>query len=115
MGWNTWMASVWNDLLAGKHVRVPRALPHPVWSGFEVPPIAEPVGQKADWVLSLTDGSRLHVHEFSNGALVAHRDGTDPKRGPLHAVWHWATESTSGRLTLGVAAIIGIAALVDRD
>ena len=89
------------------HHRAARVL-HLRSSGFEVPPIAEPVGQSANWVLSLTDGSRLHVHEYANGVLVAHRDETDPKRGPLHAAWHWATESKSGKLVVGGTIAVAV-------
>lgn len=105
MSWSGFVQAAWPQLTAGGRVLVPSALLHPKWSGFEVPPVAEPVGQSADWVLSLVDGSRLHVHEYANGSLVLHRDETDPKRGPLHAVWHWATESRSGRFVFGTAAV----------
>lgn len=91
MHWEVWMRAVWPALVAGRRVLVPASLPHPGSSGFRTPWLAEPAGQAADWVLSLEDGSRLHVHEFANGALVAHRDATDPKRGPIHAALHWTT------------------------
>ncbi len=116
MNWDGFIQTSWSQLSAGGRVPVPPSLLHPRWSGFEVPPLAEPVGQAADWVLSLNDGSRLHVHEYANGALVAHRDETDPKRGPVHAVWHWATESTSGKVVVGgtitAAIIYGLAKLL---
>jgi len=108
MTWQSWIAASWGELAAGGRLSVPPYLIHPRWSGFEVPTLAEPAGQTANWVLSLNDCSRLHVHEFSNGALVAHRDATDPKRSPLHALWHWSTESTSGRIVVGVSAVAGV-------
>lgn len=108
MNWAGFIQTSWPQLSAGGRVPVPPSLLHPRWSGFEIPPLAEPVGQAADWVVSLDDGSRLHVHEYANGALVAHRDEIDPKRGPVHALWHWATESTSGKFVVGsaVAAVV---------
>jgi hypothetical protein len=116
VNWNGFIQTAWPQLSAGGRVPIPPGLLHPKWSGFEVPPLAEPVGQIADWVLSLTDGSRLHVHEFANGALVAHRDETDPKLGPIQAAWHWATESTSGKIvvvgTITAAIISGFASLL---
>lgn len=112
MFWNQWLAASWADLHRGSRVSVPTWLPHPRWSGFETPPLAEPAGQTADWVRSLSDGSRLHIHEFADGRMVAHRDPTDPKRGPLHAVWHWATESTSGRLAVLALSALAVVKLV---
>ncbi|NMO14140.1 hypothetical protein HPC49_22035 [Pyxidicoccus fallax] len=61
-----------------------------------------------DWVLSLNDGSRIHLHQQANGIFIAHRDVTDPKRGLLPALWHWVTESKSGK----VAAVLGTVALI---
>jgi hypothetical protein len=106
--WCGWLASAWPRLASGEHVSVPPVLPHPSVMGFEHPPMAEPAGQVTDWVLSLSDGSRLHVHEYAGNKLIAHRDRVDPKRGPLHAAWHWATESTSGRVVLGAMTVYQI-------
>ena len=119
MNWNVWITRRWSDLVAGHRLVVPAWLPHPSAIGFEQPPIAEPAGQVCDWVMSIRDGSRLHVHECHDGRLVIHRDDTDPKRGPLHALWHWATESVTGRLTLaavgGGACGAVIAMMLDED
>lgn len=103
--WNEWLQSVEPTLRSGLEVIVPRSLPHPREVGFERPFIAEPWGQKADWVMSLRDGSRLHVHEFDS-ALVLHLDKHDPAQGgPGRALYHWGTESASGRATLFTIAL----------
>lgn len=114
MNWMTWLQAAWPALARGQRVEVPRFLPHPGRSGFERPPLAEPAGQVADWVVSVTDGSRVHLHEFADGTLVAHRDETDPKRGVAEAMWHWATESTTGQLFVGGAVILGVVKLLER-
>ncbi|MDY7232833.1 hypothetical protein [Hyalangium rubrum] len=117
--WQSWISANWSALSAGQKLRVPSWLPHPSRSGLERPPLAEPVGQAEDWVVSYMDGSRIHVHEYSNGSMIVHRDETDPKRGPMEAMWHWLTESTSGKTTLAVAGIIvaakAVSALSDED
>lgn len=113
--WMTWVNSNWGTLTSGGRVAVPGGFPHPSLSGFEKPPMAEPDGQVDDWVLSLTDGSRIHVHVMPNGQLIAHRDATDPKGGLLPALWHWATESKSGRLAVVVGAAVLIAKALNQD
>ena len=104
MNWDGLIASAWPHLVAGRQIEAPPGLPHPRWSGFESPLLAEPVGQSFDWVKSYADGSRIHVHEFSNGRLVVHRGATDPSVSPVHALWHWVTESTSGKVFAATAA-----------
>ena len=99
MDWNTWLAAVEPTLRAGHEAILPKDLPHPREVGFTRPFIAEPWGQKDDWVYSLGDGSRIHVHEFEH-ALVAHIDPHDPAQGPGTAFLHWTTESASGRMFL---------------
>ena len=111
MSWDGLIANAWPHLVAGRQIEVPPGFPHPRWSGFEAPFLAEPVGQSFDWVKSYADGSRIHVHEFSNGKLVVHRDATDPSVSPFHALWHWVTESTSG-MVFAVSAAAGTTALL---
>jgi hypothetical protein len=106
--WKRWVSQNFNLLEAGGQVEVPRCLPPLKTSGFEQPPLAEPVGQVGDWVLPLRDGSRLHVHTFPGGRRVAHRDRIDPGRGFLPAVAHWVTESRSGQVTLLSLALFGL-------
>lgn len=98
--WLRWLRSRAGPLSAGKKIALPRWLPHPARAGFVRTVLAEDVGQVEDWGLRLSDGSRIHVHEFEGGALVAHRDKTDPTVGLLHAVWHWLTETRTGRLSV---------------
>lgn len=100
MDWNAWLAAVEPTLRSGREVIVPPELPHPREMGFTHPWIAEPHGQREDWTFSFEDGSRLHVHEFPNGTLIAHIDPHDPSRGPGTALYHWTTESASGRAFL---------------
>lgn len=106
--WVQWIQENWQALTQGVQLIAPEWFPHPSNSGFERPPLAEPVGQVDDWVLSFADGSRVHIHEHQSGALVAHRDQTDPKRGLFPAIWHWLSESKSGR----VVGALSIGALV---
>lgn len=102
-----WLNRNYTSLWNGARLRVPSHLGHPKWSGFSFTAFAEPAGQVADWVASLRNGSRVHIHEFANGALVAHVDRIDPQRGPLEALAHWVTESWSGRLAVaGVVAVL---------
>lgn len=102
--WDLWLRQNWVALRRGAHVAVEGGwyLPHPSTAGFTRPPLAEGVGQVADWVVSCADGSRIHVHEFADGRLVAHRDATDPALGPVQAVNHWWSESKSGRQAAGL-------------
>jgi hypothetical protein len=58
--------------------------------------------------VSCSDGSRIHVHEFPDGRLVAHRDRYDPDAGFGHAVAHLLTETFVGPLVaVGIALVIG--------
>lgn len=103
--WRAWYRQNRQALCDGAQLTVPVILPHPSQSGFAPTSLAENVGQVRDWAASVSDGSRLHVHEFADGSLNVHRDATDPSRGLTSAVWHWATESTSGRVIV-VAAVV---------
>jgi hypothetical protein len=103
-----WLSSVWPALVRGQHVPVPpelagavRQLPRPF--------VSAPAGQAQNYVQSLADGSRLHVHEFPGGRMVAHRDRIDPARSPLHAVAHVLTETPTGRVVAGGAALAATA------
>lgn len=105
MDWPTWTAHAWPALARGQRVLIPPELPHPRASGWRIPRTALRVGQVCDWVQSMPDGSRLHVHEFPDGRLVCHRDRFDPARGALHALAHVATETPAGRaVAVGLAA-----------
>lgn len=109
--WLTWIRNNYSALKGGACLQAPWWLAHPSRSGFERPEIAEPVGQKDNWVASVDDGSRVHLHEYADGRIVAHRDPTDPARGPISALWHWLTESRSGKTALivgGLALLAGV-------
>ena len=113
--WMDWLRAVWPQLVKGKKVVAPWWLPHPRDDGFTTTALAEHVGQVADWALPLRDGSRIHVHEFSDGRLVVHRDPTDPERSPIHALRHWLFESTSGRVALGIGVVTLLVVAVTRS
>lgn len=98
--WNEWFRVCEPTLRTGREAHCPKTLPHPREVGFTKPMFAEPWGQKADWVFSLPDGSRIHLHEFDSGRFIAHIDAVDPARGPMRAAFHWGTESASGRTAL---------------
>ena len=107
--WEVWLAEAWPLLVQRRTVLVPAELPAMEASGFAVPPLAEPVGQVADHVLALDDGSRLHVHTYASGLRIAHRDTIDPGRSAGAAIAHWCLESRSGASlmwTLGTTALI---------
>ncbi|MCH8286445.1 hypothetical protein IIB79_07960, partial [candidate division KSB1 bacterium] len=72
MTWDRWVydnLSVWRKQTS---VFIPAGLPHPAYSGFGKPVVAEQHGQETDWVVSLEDGSRLHIHEYADGTMVGH-------------------------------------------
>jgi hypothetical protein len=110
MTWQQWLAAEWPCLRAHGRSCVPAELGHPREAGFAPAVIAEQQGQVGDWVLPLSDGSRLHVHEYPDGALVAHVDAIDPGRGVGAALRHVATETTLGRLVVvqGFGALLGV-------
>lgn len=99
----------WNSLREGKHLVLPKNFPSPQLLGFEAPPMALAVGQIRDWVLSLSDGSRLHIHEFPNAERKIHLDRYDPKRGVVQGITHFLIETWPGNLLLcaGLFYLIG--------
>lgn len=98
---DAWLATAWPALLRGRRVVVP---PDVDLVGWRIPRASDGVGQSVDLVRPLSDGSRIHVHVFPNGARVAHRDRIDPGRGPIHAVAHVALETSTGR-AVGLALL----------
>lgn len=109
LAWEAWLP--WGELRRGAKVPVPTNLPHPKEIGFTYTTWAKDVGEVANWVRSLRDGSRLHVHEFADGTLVVHRDAIDPARGPVVATFHWLGETPEGNV-LGAALFLGALGLV---
>ena len=107
--WAEWLNSVWPTLEARGHLPVPPVLPHPGAAGFAQPLFAEPQGQVRDYVYSVADGSRVHLHEYADGAMVAHRDASDPHQGVLPALRHLAFETVLGRTALLTLLGVGIA------
>lgn len=107
MTWQAFLSHHWSRLTAGDRVVVP-FVGHPADVGFSPTSLAEPSGQLEDWVMSLSDGSRLHLWLMPEGRWILHRDRTDPARGPVEATTHWLTESKSGKFA---AVLLGIAAV----
>lgn len=110
MNWMPWIHERWPLLANRAKLEAPSWLPHPRWTeGFSAIAVATPEGQIANWGLPLSDGSRIHVHEFSDGKLIAHRDQFDPERSPLHLVAHLALETPVGLIALActVGALAG--------
>ncbi len=103
--WQNWMSAAWPQLVAGERLLAPTYLAHPQWSGFEKTELAEPAGQIDDWVVSMTDGSRVHVHENADGSMVVHRDAVDPSRGLIEAFVHTVTESNWLKAVAGLALL----------
>jgi hypothetical protein len=96
MNWLPWIRAQWSVLTAGRKIIAPTWLPDPRTAGFHPIALATPEGQCADWGLSLTDGSRIHVHDFPNGGRVVHRDRHDPDQGFWNALAHLFTETWVG-------------------
>jgi hypothetical protein len=67
---------------------------------------AEPMGQAADYGLSLKDGSRLHVHAYEDGTIRVHRDRIDPANGVLAATRHYLEEAPSAKVTVTGALVV---------
>jgi len=109
MDWSSWIGSSWPCLVTGGKIEVPPDLPHPASVGFQFVGTAMPNGQVADWALSFSDGIRVHLHEFADGRIVAHRDRYDPARGILDAIRHLFLETPLGvaGVVLGVVAFAG--------
>lgn len=107
--WLSWATVHWPSLVGGAKINAPFWLAAPVDAGFEVIEIAHPVGQVRDWGLALTDGSRIHVHEYADGRRVVHRDVHDPKRGLGPMLAHLMQETPYGILALGITAMVLIA------
>jgi hypothetical protein len=113
--WNAWLSVNWAALVEGAKLEAPSWLCHPLEAGFSKSGLAENVGQAFDYVLADGRGGRFHIHEFSSGKLVVHRDRVDPSRGLLHGLWHWLSESSSGRSVAALGAVAGIGWLLTRD
>lgn len=95
-----WLRQNWVVLVSGREVEWPLGLPHPVGAGFRPIEFAIPNGQCANWVHALSDGSRVHVHEYADGRLIAHRDRFDPDRDVGALVAHMLGETFVGPMLL---------------
>src|SRR5262245_47815138 len=91
--WSSWIDLAWPKLREGTKLEAASYLPHPKTAGFSPESIATPHGQCADWVLSFNDGSRIHVHEYSDGRRLVHRDRYDPNQGLGNLIAHLTFET----------------------
>ncbi len=64
-----------------------------LWENVHAKIVQEWLGHVYDWVLPLSDGSRIHVHVMPDGSLRAHRDRYDPNAGVWSAVKQVGTRS----------------------
>lgn len=104
--WRAWTEQHWSALANGDAIALPEGMVHPRDAGFGVPWVRVGAGQVADWTRALPDGSRLHVHEYPEGLLVAHRDRWDPGRSPAHALLHVIAETPLGGLAARGVALV---------
>lgn len=109
MNWNDFISVYWALLARGERIAVSASPEQLEAAGFRRFSMAMSVGQIANWALPLTDRSRLHIHQFENGAMVVHRDKHDPGLGPLDLAAHLLTETFVGPV-LGVAGVLMLAA-----
>jgi hypothetical protein len=98
----------WQQLVNGGRVHAPAWLDSPGNYGFKRLGIALPQGQSADWAMSCSDGSRIHIHEFLDGRRVIHRDKHDPDKDLGSMIAHLLTETPVG----GVAVVAGLCAVI---
>jgi hypothetical protein len=105
MNWSDWL--YWNReaLAGGAKLVAPYWLGSPSTAGFRLVTSAAYEGQTRNWALSQRDGSRIHVHEYSDGRCVAHRDTHDPDRGLADMVAHLAFDTPLGLIALATSAV----------
>jgi hypothetical protein len=93
MNWESWIGFRWNELVVGAKLEAPRSLGSLPHAGFRPTRLAAPEGQTSNWALPMSDGSRVHVHVYSDGRQVAHRDKFDPERGLGPMLAHLALDT----------------------
>jgi hypothetical protein len=103
--WMGWINQNWQRLVSGDKINAPIGLAAPEEAGFEMIEVAHPVGQSRDWGLSVSDGSRIHVHEYADGRRVVHRDAHNPKRGLGPMLAHLMQETPYGALAIGAGTL----------
>ena len=105
----TWLDSVYPALYAGFDVVLPDEHVAEVQGSWSAPAVAEPHGQIWDRTLRTRGTSRAHARQWSSGSTTVHLDKWDPSLGSAQTIAHLASETTVGRLVLGVLASAGIA------
>jgi hypothetical protein len=108
MTWEGWLNENWQPLANGAKVSVPSMLPPLSHGGFRPIRSAAPEGQSADWALPLTDRSRVHVHAYSDGRRVAHRDKHDPDLGFADMIAHLLFDTPLGVVVLAGSVVLAI-------
>lgn len=103
--WIDWIRNNFFRFVNGEWLQVPEYLPHPEYAGFAQIGIAENHGQINNYAVSFADGSRLHIHEYQDGRLVAHRDKYDPDKGVINTALHFFTETNVGKVA-GICLIV---------
>jgi hypothetical protein len=112
LAWLPWIQENWRALTDGGKLDAPTWLSPMPQSGFTPQQFASPEGQIADWTLSMSDRSRVHVHVLSDGRRVVHRDKHDPDQGIGDMVAHLTFETPY--VALGGLALLVVAAAKSR-
>lgn len=106
MSWIDWIRQKWSQLEEGDKLRAPVSLGHPKHEGFERLSLAMPRGQRADWALPYSDGSRIHVREFDDGRFIVHRDKYDPQRRLDYTFAHLMYETPAGLAAIAAVIVV---------
>lgn len=93
MSLNYFLSINYSKLQAGEHIALPLWVNNLTQLGFKEVFISQPAGQIKDYVLSLKNGSRLHVHEFQDGSRKVHLDKHDPDKN-AESLWKHLLEET---------------------
>lgn len=83
----------YSKLVKGEEVLLPAGFKNLSQFGFKEEYIAQPVGQIKNYVLSNSNGSRYHVHEFEDGRQVIHLDKYDPNKDLPNLIKHLFKET----------------------
>lgn len=106
MSLNYFLNINYSKLEAGEHIALPFWVNNLTQLGFKEVFISQPVGQIKDYVLSLKNGSRLHIHEFKDGSRKIHLDKYDPDKS-VESLWkHLIEETWIAPVILGLVGLI---------
>jgi len=105
MSLNYFLNINYSKLQEGEHIALPVWMNNLVLFGFKEVFISQPAGQIKDYVLSLKNGSRLHVHEFEDGSRKIHLDKHDPDKN-AESMWRHLLEETW--IAPAILALVGL-------